>query len=116
MAIFDQRNQRVNYQFNIAGTVDLTAVENWASFVTQLENIQSEFEKATQAGAIGEDIANDAEYRLRKAIIAAKRPEPEEKTIRDHLNEAKALIEGVTAASGLVTALAQAVQLVQKML
>ncbi len=46
--------------------------------------------------------------------LKRRKPEADKKTILDHLNEAKALIEGVAAAGGLVTALAQAAQTVQQ--
>jgi len=75
-----------------------------------------ELDRAKEKGVFeDEEVALDTEVHLKKALIQAKKPEPDKKSILDHLNEAKALIEGVTAAAGLVGAFATAAQLVQKL-
>jgi hypothetical protein len=114
MAVFDQRGQHVNYQYNAAGNINFDSVKNSVDVVAELEKLQAELAKAAESGAIDEDAATDAEYQLKKAVQQAKKPNPEKKSILDHLTEAKAAIEGVAAAAGLVVALTQAAQVVQQ--
>ncbi len=64
---------------------------------------------------IDAETATDAEYQLTKAIQHATKPEPDKKTILDHLNEAKALIGGVTALGAMVPALVQDAEAVKKL-
>jgi hypothetical protein len=113
MPVFDQRGQHVTYQYNAAGDINFGAVQNKLDVIGQLENLQAEFDKAVAANVFDEDTATDAEYQLKKAVQQAKKPEPDKKSILDHLNQAKALIEGVAAAGGMVTALVQAAEVVR---
>lgn len=113
MTVFDQRGQQVIYQYNAAGDINFGAVQNKVNVAGELEKLQTELAKAIEAGLFDEDTATDAEYQLKKAVQQAKKPEPDKKTVLDHLKEAKALIEGVAAAAGLVGGLAQAAELVR---
>jgi hypothetical protein len=116
MTVFDQRGQHVTYQYNAAGDINFGAVQNRMEVVAQLEKLQAELSRAVEAGVFDdEEIATDAEYQVKKAVQQAKKPEPDKKSILEHLGEAKALIEGVTAAAGLVGGLAQAAALVQQL-
>ena len=114
MTIFDQRGQHVTYQYNAAGNINFGAVQNPVDLTAELEKLLAEMQKASQAGAIDEETATDAEYQLKKAVQQAKKPEPDKKTILQHLTDAKAAIEGVAAAAGMVGALVKAAELVQK--
>jgi hypothetical protein len=115
MAVFDQRDQHVIYQYNAAGNINFGAVQNRIDLVGELEKLQTELTAAKQAGIFSEEIATDATYQLTKAVQQARQPAPDKKTLLTHLNSAKTLIEGVTATSGLVTAFVQAVELAQKL-
>jgi len=114
MTVFDQRYQKVNYQYNAAGDINFNSVESTMDVVVQLEKLEVELARAIHAGLFDEDTATNAQYRLKKAVQQAKKPEPSKKTILQHLNEAKALIQGVASAAGLVTALIKAAEMVQK--
>ena len=114
MTVFDQRHQRVKYQYNIAGNVDLDAVNNSPEFLEQLTKLQEEMERAIEKGALEEEPAEDAEYQLKKAVREAQKPEPDKKKLKDHLQNAKMAIEGIAAVGGLVAALTKAAQLVEK--
>lgn len=114
MSVFDQRHQQVNYQYNAAGDINFGAVQNKMDVVDQLEKLHVELIKAIKAGVFKEDIATDVDYQVKKSIQQAKNSAPDTKTILEHLSEAKALIEGIAAAGGLVTALVQAAEVVQK--
>jgi hypothetical protein len=116
MTVFDQRNQKVQYQYNAAGDINFASIRNTEGLLNELKKLRVEFDKAAAAGVFEKNIAVDTSYRLDKALIAAEEPSPNKKTIEEYLREAKALIEGVAAATGLVTALAQAVELVRKFL
>ena len=115
MATFDQRGQKVNYQYNAAGDINFGSVQNKLGIVPELQKLQSEVKKATESGAFDDEIAIDVESKIRKAIVQAQKPKPDKKTTLDYLGEAKALIEGIASAAGLVTALTQAVEMVRRL-
>jgi len=116
--VFDQRGQKVIYQYNAAGDINFGAVQNRVDVVAELEKLRAELDKAIEAEILDEDAALDAEYQLKKAVQQAKKPEPDKKTVLDHLSQAKNIIVGVAAtvgaATGLVTALEKAIEVVQK--
>ena len=112
MAIFDQRGQRVNYQYNAAGDINLGSVQNQVQLIKEIGKLKSELSKAAEAQVIDAEVFTDVNYQMTKAIQQAKKPEPDKKGIVGHLNNAKSLLEGVTAASGIVTALNTVVPLV----
>jgi hypothetical protein len=114
MAKFDQRGQKVTNQINAesVGVVNFGAVQNKAELVAELRKLLSEVNKVTQAGIIKEEIAVDVESHIKKAVIEAGKLEPKKKSILDHLEGAKKLLDGITSATGLVTALMQAAKIV----
>jgi hypothetical protein len=111
---FDQRGQRVAYQYNAAGDINFGAVQNRMDLVGELGKLQRELTQARQAGLFDEGVATDAEYQLTKAVQEAKKPSPTKGTLLDHLNSAKSLVESAAAAGGLVTALTKAAEMVQQ--
>ncbi len=115
MATFDQQGQHVNTQYNAAHDINFGSVQTSADLVTELEKLKQQIIQATESGILSEDTATDADYQVTKAIQQAKKPEPEKKTLLDHLTTTKSLLENVAAASGLVTALVGAIQVVQKL-
>jgi hypothetical protein len=115
VANFDMRGQRVTNQYNAGRDLNFGAVQTPADLVTVLEQLNAQFTQAREAGVLTEETATDAQYQVTKAAQQARKSDPDKKTIMDHLTTAKTLIEGVTAASGLVTALATAIQIVQKL-
>src|SRR6266567_1463808 len=109
MTQFDQRGQQVTNQYNAGRDMNFGAVQNPIDLIAELEKLKGEIAQAKEADIVSDETATDAEYQVTKAIQQAK------KTILDHLNTAKALIEDVAAASGLVTALISAAEVVQKL-
>ncbi|MFN8466302.1 MAG: hypothetical protein U0X20_12165 [Caldilineaceae bacterium] len=112
---FDQRGQTVNYQYNAAGNINFGAVQNQMNVVGELEKLHTEVRKAAEANVLDGEIATDVKYYIEKAEGEAKKTEPNKRTIIDHLNQAKLLIAGVTAAAGLVTGLSQAIEAINKL-
>jgi hypothetical protein len=109
MAIFDQRGQQVTYQYNAGGDINFGAVQNRLDLVQELENLQIEMARAIQAGVFDEGVATEADYQVKKAVQEAKNSKPDKTSITGHLNGAKTVIEGVAAASGIVTGLVKAI-------
>ena len=64
---------------------------------------------------IDDDVAVQRRGDFGKAIGAAKKPGPEKSTILSHLAQAKSLLETAGAAAGVITALAQAAEGVQRL-
>ena len=115
MAQFDMRGQRVTNQYNAGRDINFGAVQTPDDLIAVLEKLNGQVTQAQQAGVLSEETATDAQYQVTKAIQQAKKSTPDKKTIVDHLTTAKALLENITAASGLVTALVGAVEMVQKL-
>ena len=115
MANFDQRGQRVNTQYNAGRDINFGAIQTQTDFVTELEKLKQQIAQASESGILPEETATDADYQVTKALQQAKKPEPEKKTLLDHLTTTKALLDNIAAASGLVTAVVGAIQVVQKL-
>lgn len=111
--IFDQRGQHVTYQYNSAGNINFGAVQNGVDLVGELQKLKAELANAVKAGVVDQDTATDADYQLTKAAQQAQKPAPEKQSLLKHLTEAKALVAGVTALSGMVTGLGQALEMAQ---
>ncbi|MBI1925288.1 hypothetical protein HYR99_13685 [Candidatus Poribacteria bacterium] len=114
MTIFDQRNQKVIYQYNAAGNINFADVQDKIDAIKELKKLQSEVSKAIEANIFDEETATDVEYNVKKAVQQAEKPTPSKKTLLDYLNTAKALVSGVKVASGLVKGLVEAVEKVKE--
>lgn len=110
MTIFDQRGQQVNYQYNAAGNINFGIVKNKLELVNQLKTLRDEMDKAINAKVFDEDTAIAVEHKIKEAINQAEKPSPDKKIIVNYLKDAKTLIGGITGATGLVTALNQAIK------
>ena len=115
MTQFDMRGQRVTNQYNAGRDINFGAVQTPDDLIALLEALNGQVTQAQQASVLSEETATDAQYQVTKAIQQAKKPTPDKKTIVDHLTAAKALLDNITATSGLVTALVGAVEVVQKL-
>lgn len=115
MTIFDQRNQKVTYQYNAYyGNINFGAVENTVGLVEELRKLQEELQEATKKEAVIGEPAVDAQYNLDKAVIEAEKLQPDKKKLIHYLTTAKSAIEGIAAVGNLVVALTKAVELVSK--
>ena len=116
MAQFDMRGQKVSGNQYVAGRdMNFGAVQSQADLIGELEKLKGEFAKAADQGILSEEAATDAQYQVTKAVQQAKKPDADKKTIIDHLETVKAVIGNVTAASGLVLSVANAIMAVQKL-
>lgn len=113
MTVFDQRHQKVDTQYNAAGDINFNNVQDSSQFIAELQKLKAEFTRIAEEEAIDGEIVTDAEYQLTKAIQQAQKPEPDKKTITDHLKTAKQLVEGVVTTAGFVTALVKAAEVAQ---
>jgi len=109
------RGQKVTAQYVAGRDMNFGTVQNRGDLVAELEKLKVAFPQAANEGIIDAEVATDAEYQVTKAIQQAEKSEPDKGRILGHLDEAKALIAGVTVASGMVTALTQAAEMVHKL-
>ncbi len=118
MAIFDQRGQTVQYQYNAVGNIDFSSVQSREDLVAQLQNLLSELAKAAQQKAIGEEDAVQAKCELEMAIVQAKKPEAKPGPILQYLNKAREIVERVATTSvavgGLISAIKEAAGIVAR--
>lgn len=114
MANFDQRGQKVIYQFNSNGDINFGTVQNKSELADELKKLLPELSKAIQTGAIQDETGVDVESHIKKAIIQVEKSSPDKKSILQNIENAKKLIEGIASASGLVSALIQAAELARK--
>lgn len=115
MTQFDQRGQEVHLQYNAGRDMHFGAVHTTIDLVTELEKLKEDIVQARQDGLIEKKNGTDVEYHVTKAIQEAEEPQPEKKTLLDHLTTAKSLLEGLVSSAGLVTAIAAAIEAVQKL-
>lgn len=118
-SVFDQRGQTVTTQYNIAGDYNPASAQDRTAAVAELRKLLEELGRAAQTGVLDEEIATDAEYSVKKAIQQAQKSDADKQTIVDYLNTAKDCITSVGAtvagATGLIAAISQAIQMVQKL-
>ncbi|MCG3146001.1 MAG: hypothetical protein HONDAALG_03797 [Gammaproteobacteria bacterium] len=115
MTKFDQRGQKVEGdQYNIGSDLVINAIHTKSDIPIELQKIIAEIKKATQAGALPADISRKAETKINEVVVETEKEKPNPKTVLDRLHEAKAIIEGVASAAGLVTVLTQAAEVVGK--
>ncbi len=88
MANFDMRGQRVTNQYNAGRDMNFGAIQTPADLVTAFEQLNEQFTQAKEAGVLSEETATDAQYQITKATQQAKNPDPDKKTILDHLTTA----------------------------
>ena len=116
MAQFDMRGQKVTGNQYVAGRdMNFGAAQSQADLIGELEKLKGEFAKAAEQGILPEEAATDAQYQVTKAVQQAKKPDADKKTIINHLDTVKAIIGNVSAASGLVASVAQAILDVKKL-
>ncbi|MEG4233566.1 hypothetical protein QUA40_15830 [Microcoleus sp. Pol11C3] len=115
MSAFDQRGQKVNYQYNAAGDINFATVQNQADLVNELEKLKFEITKAGDAQVIDAEIVTDVQYQIQKAVDQSKKPEPNKNAILEHLIQAKEFIKNLAEAGGIVTGIMKAIELVQQL-
>lgn len=115
MSVFDQRDQKVKYQYNAAGNINFGAVQNRANLVSELEKLKAEIELAGNSQVIDAEVVTDTQYQIQKAVGQARKPEPNKSVILDHLGKAKEFMKGLAEAGGIVAGIVKATELVQKL-
>jgi len=115
MGTFDMRGQHVGQQYNAGRDMNFSGAQKAEDVVAELEKFNALLVQAKEAGILPEEVATDAQYQVTKALQQGKKPEPDKKSMIDHLTTAKELIEGVAAAGGLATTLFSAIQMVQRL-
>ena len=115
MTVFDQRGQKVNYQYNSAGNINFGNVQNRTDLIAELGKLKDEISKAGDAQVIDAEIVTDVQYQLQKAVDQAQKSEPSKNSILKHLGEAKDFVKGVTEAGAIVAGIMKAVDLVQQL-
>jgi hypothetical protein len=115
---FDQRGQRVTHQVNVVGTasgIDFSEAADRATLVAQLERLKSAMTGAAERGDLPPEQALDADYQVAKALHQAGSPTPDGGRIVGHLTEARSVLTATAAAAGIVTAIGQAIEAVQRL-
>ena len=113
MAKFIQDHQNVINQVNaeLTGDIYFRDVHNKTELVAELRKFLIELYKEMGAGNVKQNISIDIESCIAKAIVEIEKTKPKKKSILDHIEGAKSLLDGITSATGLVTALMEAVKI-----
>jgi hypothetical protein len=118
MSIFDQRNQRVGYQYNFNGSIRIDSVRGRGELAEELRKLLAEVEAAKKAGALENEAAEDAGHYLNQAIQKSESGASDKKGIMDRIEKAREVIEKAAATTasltGLVTALGAAGQAIMR--
>jgi uncharacterized membrane protein len=106
MAHFDQRNQKVTNQTNIAGNQynaggNLIHVEgaDSAAIVQELQALLKQLQEAAQSGDLDAETAVDAEYSLKKATIEAGKDQPDKSKCLEYFDKAKSILDKAVGVS-----------------
>jgi hypothetical protein len=102
MSVFNQQGQTVNTQYNAAGDINFSSVQNSTEFVAELIKLRNEFSKVAQEEAIDAEIVTDTEYQLTKAIQQAEKAQPDKGIISNHLEKAKQLVDSLDTSIKIV--------------
>jgi Cell division protein len=113
MSVFDQRGQKVVYQYNAAGNVNFGNIENRADLIGELEKLKTEISKARDAEIIDTETLTDIQYQIQKAVDQAQKTEPNKNAILEHLSKAREFIKDVVDVAGLVAGITKAIELTQ---
>ena len=114
MSVFNQRHQQVNYQYNAAGNINFQNVENKEQLAIELDKLKEEIEYARRVGVVDQNTAIQAEFYLIQAKKEAKKDNPSKHQFLEHINGAKAQLEGITSVAGMITALLKATEITNK--
>jgi len=105
----------VTYPYNVAGDLHLEAVQSREEAVRQLEKLAAEVRRAVEAGVIEGDAGDAAREHLERAAEEAAQETPDKEGILAHVDRARTVVEGVSAAGGLLDALVRAVEMVRNL-
>ena len=103
--IFDQRNQRVMYQYNSTGNINFDSVNSKSDLLTQVKAIRLEIERAVIAKVIPRDEASKTKYNLEMAENEITEAKPDRNRVLEYIGEAKKVVQTVSAAAGLAKAI-----------
>lgn len=112
VTVFDQRGQQVTYQYNAAGNIRIADANSSEDLAEELAKLRAEIERAKLAGVVTEDTAIETQFHLLEASRELEGAKPDQKSILSNIGKARALLDDVAAAAGLVTALVKAAEVV----
>lgn len=110
MSTFHQNNQKISgNQYNIGGNAVFGEVPS------TLQKLISEIENAAETNSISPETAARTKSCIKDAISETEKIEPNPETVIKKLNRAKALIEGVASAGGVIKVLIEVTEMVKKL-
>lgn len=112
----DQRYQNVQYQWNVAGNINLTTMPELGNLIDKLEQLKAEVSRARDTGALTKKSAATVEYQITQAMNESEEPQPDKDSLLEHINGAKMIVETAGTAHSLVTGLIEAAEQVQQVL
>jgi hypothetical protein len=115
MATFNMQGQQVDKQIIAGRDINMGAEQSLADVLSELQELKVATAHAHQQGLLSPEVATAVEYQIVKATQQAEKAPPNKPALLEHLNRAKSLVEGVAAASGIVTGLATLMQTIQKL-
>lgn len=113
MAKFDFSKAKIENQVvaETIGVVNFGKVQNRDELATELRNLISEINKATQEGIVIKDVSDEVKAYIKKAIAETEKSKPQKSVVIENIEGAKTLLDGVTSASKLVSALMTAAKI-----
>lgn len=116
MTTFDQRGQKVNYQYNSAGNISFGSTETLEKLTGELVKLKAEVQKAGASQQLDAEVTIEVEYHLSKATHQLEKPRPDKPVVVQHLQDAKKFLEGVEMLKAIVADITKAIEVVQKLL
>jgi hypothetical protein len=115
MALFDQRGQHVQYQFNAAGNINVDQVHSRDELLAELAKLREEVDRAKQSGAISQEVAIEAQYHLLEVSREAASDHPDKSNVRNSLSKAREVLKDLAAVAGLAASLTKLAEVASKL-
>jgi hypothetical protein len=116
MTTFDQRGQKVKFQYNAAGNISFGSTETLEKLTGELVKLKAEVHKAGASQKLDAEMTIEVEYHLSKATHQLEKPRPDKPLVVQHLQDAKKFLEGVEMLKAIVDDITKAIEMVQKLL
>lgn len=113
MAIFDQRGQKVNNQYNAAHDINFNQGMKKEEFLDELNRLKSAIEQlANSPTEIPQENIAEASEAVDRSTTEAKKETPNKKILEANLGKAQLLLNDFAAAVNVVAALGKAIAII----
>jgi hypothetical protein len=112
MSVFDQRGQKVEYQYNAAGNINIEKVNSPTTYAAELDKFQDEISESERTGIINKETAIEIKYYLLSASKEAKAEKPNKEILSTNLEKVMDILKNISTLVGLATSVAKLIEII----